>query len=1105
MNKKFLSPELKAVFIYLVFGLTWIVLTDQGLAHVFGETSSTTVFQTYKGWLFVFLSAGVMYALVRHHLRSLRVAEDKYRRLAENAHDLIYRYEFKPRRGFTYVSPSATALTGYTPEDHYADPDLGLKLIHPDDRPRLEQFSSSAVPESSIALRLVRRDGVNIWMEQRNVLIRDEAGQVVAVEGIARDVTERVHAEEALRATTIELDHYFAASLDLMGIVSQDSRFLRLNPAWEKTLGYPLAEMVGQSFFNFIHPDDILATEAAMSELAVNKEVLGFENRYRCRDGSYRWIEWHALPQGEKIYAAARDVTERKRMEMALRNSEMQYRRLFEHNPLPMWIFDANDLRFLAVNEAAVAKYGYTQAEFLTMTLADIHPASEVSTLINAVQTADIDEGMVYQSPDPWLHQTKAGRRLWVEIFGQSTTYFGRPARLVMVNDITERRRAEAVINARLRLHPFSYAPNIKKFMQKVLDEAEVLTESTIGFFHFVEEDGRTIHLQVWSTNTLAHMCDMDGSEMHYPLEAAGMWAEAVRDAQAHIYNDYPHHERARPLPVGHAAITRFISIPILHANQVVAIMGVGNKPTNYDQADLDTVSQLIGDISEMFLRQRAERLLREQEERLRLALQSANQGLYDLNLKTGEATINTEYARMLGYELDEMHETSQTWRERLHPQERDIVATMFNDYVAGKIPNYRVEFRQRTKRNEWRWILSVGKIVEYDSEGKPVRMLGTHTDITERKQAEERIRTQLRHLAALHSIDTAITNSLELPSVLAVVLEQALEQLNMDAAAILFFDPYTLSLRYAAGRGFLTNQIENTYLRLGEGVAGRVALEREVISLHHIPHRDVSPDMAQFMNVEGLVCYHAAPLIARGEVKGVLELFNRTPHATDDDWMNFFRALASQTAIALDNAHLFDGLQRANLELALAYDATIEGWSRALDLRDKETEGHSRRVTDLTERLARVLGVPNETLVHIRRGALLHDIGKMGVPDAILFKQGALTEDEWRIMRQHPVYAYELLAPVAHLRPALDIPYYHHEKWDGSGYPHGLKGETIPLAARIFAVVDVWDALTNDRPYRKAWSPAQAAAHIREQAGQHFDPQVVQAFLAHIIRQDAA
>jgi putative nucleotidyltransferase with HDIG domain len=213
-------------------------------------------------------------------------------------------------------------------------------------------------------------------------------------------------------------------------------------------------------------------------------------------------------------------------------------------------------------------------------------------------------------------------------------------------------------------------------------------------------------------------------------------------------------------------------------------------------------------------------------------------------------------------------------------------------------------------------------------------------------------------------------------------------------------------------------------------------------------------------------------------------------------EWLDFFNTLAGQTAIAIESTSLFANLQASNDELTQAYEATIEGWSRAMDLRDRETKGHTQRVTKLTLQLARSMGIDDSQLTHIRRGALLHDIGKLGVPDNILFKAGSLTAEERQIMEQHVDFAYEMLAPIPYLKPALNIPYFHHEKWDGTGYPLGLKGQQIPLEARIFALVDVWDALLSDRPYRKAWSRERTLDYIRAQNGIHFDPQVVECFL---------
>ncbi|MBC7347542.1 MAG: GAF domain-containing protein, partial [Clostridia bacterium] len=321
--------------------------------------------------------------------------------------------------------------------------------------------------------------------------------------------------------------------------------------------------------------------------------------------------------------------------------------------------------------------------------------------------------------------------------------------------------------------------------------------------------------------------------------------------------------------------------------------------------------------------------------------------------------------------------------------------------------------------------------------------------------QLFEETRRRLKFVQALRNIDLAITGSFDLRVTFSVALDEITAQLGMDAAAILLLNPHTLMLEYAAWRGFRTGAVKPMRLRLGEGYAGRAALERRTIQIFYLPEAERDLVQAPLLAEEGFVTYFAVPLIAKGQIQGVLEVCHRSPVDPGAEWLQFLEALAGQAAIAIDNVALLDQLQRSHLELVLAYDSTIEGWARALDLRDKETEGHSQRVTEMTLRLARALGMKEEELAHVRRGALLHDIGKMGIPDSILLKPGPLDPEEWEIMRRHPQYAYEMLSPIAYLRPALDIPYCHHEKWDGTGYPRGLKSEQIPLAARIFAVVD--------------------------------------------------
>ena len=383
-----------------------------------------------------------------------------------------------------------------------------------------------------------------------------------------------------------------------------------------------------------------------------------------------------------------------------------------------------------------------------------------------------------------------------------------------------------------------------------------------------------------------------------------------------------------------------------------------------------------------------------------------------------------------------------------------------------------------------------------HDSNGIVKGMCGMATEITERKKAERKLSEQLDQLHLLRAIDLAIVSSADLSSNLRLIVRKTIERLHFDASAILLLDSKTQTLSFAAGEGFRTNALQFTRLEIGEGTAGYAAQEQRIVHISNLQETLDNPALTRAIKGEGFIAYYGIPLIAKDKLLGVLEIFHRCPLELDPDWLSFLETLAGQVSISIDEATLFSDLQKSNMELNQAYDATLEGWSHALDLRDKETEGHTRRVTEMAVKLAHAMNLSNEEILHIKRGALLHDIGKMGIPDSILLKPNQLTGEEWDIMRKHPVYARNMLSRIEYLKPALDIPYCHHERWDGKGYPQGLKGEDIPLAARIFAIVDVWDALSMDRPYREGWSKDRIFEFIQSESGAHFDPHVTDVFL---------
>ncbi len=304
------------------------------------------------------------------------------------------------------------------------------------------------------------------------------------------------------------------------------------------------------------------------------------------------------------------------------------------------------------------------------------------------------------------------------------------------------------------------------------------------------------------------------------------------------------------------------------------------------------------------------------------------------------------------------------------------------------------------------------------------------------REQAARR----LLQLASLSEIDRTIASNFDLRVSLHIILKHVIDQLKVDAAGVLVLNKHTQMLEYAAGSGFYSLDMESIRQHRSEGQAGRALMGRTLIKIPDVATSGEAFSHPELIKAEKVAAYFAMPLITKGQVMGVLEIYHRTPLNPDEEWLDFFKTLAGQTAIAIDNVNMFESLQRTTDELELAYDATIEGWSHALDLRDKETEGHTQRVTLMTEELARNFGMSETELVNVRWGALLHDIGKMGVPDGILLKPGNLTEDEWVVMKKHPGLAYELLEPIRYLHGALDIPYCHHEWWNGEGYPRGLR-----------------------------------------------------------------
>ncbi|MCL5611370.1 MAG: PAS domain S-box protein [Chloroflexi bacterium] len=939
------------------------------------------------------------------------------------------------------------------------------------------------------------------------------------LQALVEDIAERKRAEEALRDSNTKLEGIFNTMMDALITMDEKQKIISFNPAAEQMFGCPADEAIGQTLNRFV-PEHVrkehgqfvrafgqsAATKRSMRHPFLALTCLRADGEAFPSEVSISQIEIG----GEKLYTAiVRDVTERKRAEEKTLRLNRLYATLSQINQAIVRVREPEVL-FEEICRVAVEFGQFRMAWIGLMDETDglVRPvkfAGEEQGYLSSVRIKYMDESLgrgpvgtairegrciVFQDIDtdprmePWREQAllRGYRSLAAVPFrrnnvviGALTVYAAEPHGFdVDAENLLEEIGSDisfaldSMNAAKQRQQAENELKRLKDFNENLINSmAEgMVVQNTDGYFTFVNP----------ATSAMTG---------YPPEELIGShWTKFIPADQQEIIKETDKRRLA-----GEAS--RY-EIEFLHKSGKRIHQLVSGSPL-FENGQFNGTMAIFMDISE---RAQAQEKIRRSEEQLAAVMEGSQLGYSDWNIQKGEVQRNEHWAGMLGYTLHEIESTYDTWEELIHPDDRARARQAVQDHLDGKTPIHHDEYRMRTKDGNYRWILDHGRIIEYDAQGRPLRMTATHTDITERKLAEQQIASQFLRLKALHHIDTAIASNFDLRVTLGTLLDEVTSQLRVDAASICLFDKYMLTLEHMTGTGFYSGAGHSAKSKISESLAGRAVIERRMVHIPDLSAADIDSVNANRYRSEKFVSYYAVPLISKGQVKGVMELLQRAPLEVTSESMNFLETLAEQAAIAIDVSNLFSDLQKSNMELAMAYDATIEGWSRAMDLRDKDTEGHTLRVAEIAMLLADRLGISQEQQIRIRRGALLHDIGKLGVPDSILLKPGKLTDEEWEIMRQHPTLAYNMLQPIDYLKPSLAIPYCHHEKWDGTGYPRGLRGEQIPLDARIFAVVDVWDALRSERPYRAAWSQRQTFDYIREQSGTHFDPQIAEVFL---------
>ncbi|MCC6300859.1 MAG: GAF domain-containing protein [Anaerolineales bacterium] len=796
--------------------------------------------------------------------------------------------------------------------------------------------------------------------------------------------------------------------------------------------------------------------------------------------------------ENARLYTLSQqELAERKMAEEALRETEAKYRMLVEHISAITYMALLDDAKTrLYVSPQINSLLGYTQTEYVAdpdLWKRILHPDDRERAL------SELKE--FYETGEPFNSDYRViardGRVFWFHdeaIVHEDASTHKKYIQGVQV-DITQRMQADGLQSAIYQIGDAAYSSASMDDFYRAIQRSLQSVMTADNFF---------IALYDKETDLLSfpyYVDEYDPVPATAPL-GRGPTAYVIRHGAPLLGRSDAMRtleEEGQLSPAGTKSID-WLGVPLKINNETIGVMAVQTytEGLRYSQRDLDILNFVSTQVALSIERKRSAESLRAAETRYRTLIEQLPIVVYVSPAENVDATvyISPQIEILLGYTQTEWLKDPVYWKKTVHPEDRErLLAAVERMRNFGEPLDE--EYRMIARDGSVVWLRDQATLL-HDSDGRPLLWQGIMVNITDRKQAEGRIKNQIERLKALRTIDMFIASGADLRLTLQTILQQAVSQLAVDAADILLLNPSMHVLEFYEGVGLRTRAIEQTTLRVGEGFAGHAVVQREIVSVEDLRTYKRHP----LFILEGIVEYRGVPLIAKGEVEGVLEIFNRSTLVTGTEWTDFLESLAGQAALAIDNASLFESLQRTNIELSMAYETTLEGWSAALDLRDKETEGHTQRVTDLTLQLASAMGVSEKERIHIRRGALLHDIGKMGIPDRILLKPDVLTGEEWEIMRQHPVYAYNLLSKIEHLRPALDIPYCHHERWDGSGYPRGLKGEAIPLSARIFAVADVWDALGSDRPYRPAWSQEQALGYIKSLSGVHFDPKAVEAFL---------
>ncbi|MGC1378837.1 MAG: PAS domain S-box protein [Anaerolineales bacterium] len=965
---------------------------------------------------------------------------------------------------------------------------------------------------------------------------------------------------QSLKNSELRYRCLFEAAQDGILILDAETGMIEdVNPYLIKMLGYSHEEFTEKRLWEIGAFKDMESSQNAFETLRENKYIRYEDLPLKTKDGRLMQVEFvsnvYMVGEEKVIQCNIRDITERKLSEKALRESEERYRMLVEQAADGIFITDSEG-RFIEVNSAGCCLLGYTSEEILQKTLRDVTklapgeplrfdevrqgktitirremirkdgalapvetsakllPDGRVQGIVRDITERERAEHEITslakfpsENPNPVLRLSQDGIVMYanaasgallknwgcavgdsapqrwrdltvqalasgetetvdVEYNGKVYSMFIAPvAGMSYVNiygrDITKRKQAEDALRV-----------SEEKFRKAFFTSPDSININRLADGMYVSINAGFSQIMGYSAEEIVGKTSLELNIWATPKDRKALMRALMKNGEVADFE----------------ACFRTKNGDVRCGLMSAAVFELNNAPH---------ILSITRDITE---RKRMEEALQESEKRFRNLVNNSPDVIYVLDLAERRPTFFNRQG-FCGYSRQEL-QAQNSMLTAVHPDDLGAVSTHWEVLRNGDPAETRraIEYRFKHKDGNWEWVQSRAAILTRDKKDRPTQALVTLTLITEQKQAKAEMQQRLNELEVLHQSSMEISQLMNPKAIAEKMLDLLDQKKDWHHTAIRLYHPEDGTLELLAFHLPQFNSPEErsaaeerfkAMRQPSQGLSGWVVQHGQALR-----SSDLKSDPRYYETFPGLCSGLYVPIKIATRVIGVISIESERPKAFTLSDERLVMTLARQAAAAMDDAQLFENLKRSNIDLTLAYDATIEGWSRALDLRNKEAEGHSQRVTDMTLRLAHSMGVSDEELAHIRRGALLHDIGKISVPDEILLKAGSLTDEEWAVMKKHPIFAYEMLSPIYYLRSAVHIPHCHHEKWDGSGYPRGLKGDQIPLAARIFAVVDVWDTLCSDRPYRACWAEEKVREYICSSSGTHFDPQVVDAFM---------